>query len=365
MQKDMPWVVKKITNPETWKLKGEKMNFNAIIGNPPYQLEGGSGGSNDSPIYQFFADLANKVSYNYISLIMPSRWFAAGREHLLGAFRNEMINNKSLQKLCVFSDGSDVFTNVEIKGGICYYCINKSYSGACEYVLHENSTIEKQNRNLSDFEVIIRNPKLSEIVKKVCAINTSATVDTIISNDTPFGISSNPKSSKKNPLSVYNDSSDEHNVQLFHIEKLVRKVEYVDRNLITKNKEYIDKYKVFIPGAAGSGNDAYVLGKPIFAPKNSVCSQSFLFAAFDDEIQAKNFIKYLYSKFLRALVSSIKISQSGPNRVYRFVPVQDFTENSDIDWSKSVAEIDAQLYKKYNLTPDEITFIETMIKPME
>lgn len=108
-----------------------------------------------------------------------------------------------------------------------------------------------------------------------------------------------------------------------------------------------------------------MLGKPIVAPKGSVCSQSFLFASFDDENQANNFKKYLLTRFFRILVSAIKISQSAPNRVYKFVPLQDFTDKSDIDWSKSISEIDKQLYKKYNLTQEEIDFIEKTVKPME
>lgn len=356
----------KVLRGGTWGKKESVMKFNAVVGNPPYQVEGGSGGSNDAPVYQLFATSAEKISTYCVSLIMPSRWFAAGRENLLGEFRARMINNKQLERMVVFSNGTDVFPNVEIKGGICYYLINSHYNGDCHYVLHDGVVISESSRDLTSFDVIIRNPKLAQIVEKVknCVADSNF-VDTIISNDTPFGISSNPKSSKKNPMTVYTTSSDEHNTRLYHIEKLTRKIEYVDKHYISKNASYIDKCKVFIPGAGGSGNDPYVLGKPICAPKNSVCSQSFLFAAFEDETQSKNFYKYVTSKFFRALVSSIKISQSAPNRVYKFVPLQDFTDKSDIDWSKSVSEIDKQLYAKYNLDDTEIAFIESTIKPLE
>lgn len=341
------------------------MKFNAVVGNPPYQIEGGSGGSNDAPIYQLFATFAENLKANCISLIMPSRWFAAGRENLLGEFRSRMINNSSLEKLIVFSNATDIFTNVEIKGGICYYLINNNYNGKCCYILHEDSSIIESIRDLTTFDIIIRNPQLAKIVQKIVKFKNAKYVDSIISNDTPFGISSNPKSSKKNPMKIYEDCNSHHNTKLYHIEKLVRKVGYVDRTYITKNSKYIDKWKVFVPGAGGSGNDPYVLGKPIVAPSNSVCSQSFLFAAFDDDIQANNFKSYLLTKFFRALVSAIKISQSAPNRVYKFVPIQDFTNSSDIDWSKSIPAIDKQLYSKYGLTQDEIDFVENRIKPME
>ena len=359
-------VISKILNKTEWNIQeGGKMKFDAIVGNPPYQLEGGSGGNNDAPIYQIFAKISENSTSKYVSLIMPARWFAAGRENLLGDFRNNMIHNKSLRKMIVYSNGVDIFSNVEIKGGICYYLIDKTYNGLCDYIYHNGGIKSEELRDLSTFDIIIREPKLAKIVDKIKNKSSEPYVDSIISNDTPFGISSNPKSSKKNPMFVSETKNGNNDIKLYHIENLNRKVEYIDRNLINKNKQFIDKDKVFIPGAGGSGNDSYVLGKPIVAPKGSVCSQSFLFASFDDENQANNFKKYLLTRFFRILVSAIKISQSAPNRVYKFVPLQDFTNNSDIEWSKSVAEIDKQLYKKYNLTQEEIDFIEKTIKPME
>lgn len=356
----------KVLRGSFWNKENKQMKFDAVVGNPPYQLEGGSGGSNDAPIYQFFANIAEKLTLNYVSLIMPARWFAAGRENLLGSFRYHMIKSKLIAKMVVFSNGNDVFPNVEIKGGICYYLLDKSHDGACEYTLNDGIDTICSLRDLAQFDIIIRDPQLAKIVDRVQQMNGNKNcVNTIISNDTPFGISSNPKSSKKNPLQVYTSSSPQHNTMLYHIEKLVRKIEYVDRSNIAKNTKYIDYDKVFIPGAGGSGNDAYVIGRPVVAPKNSVCSQSFLFAAFDTAEQANNFLKYLYTKFFRILVSAAKISQSAPNRVYKFVPLQDFTNKSDIDWSKPIPEIDRQLYKKYNLTDEEIAFIESKIKPME
>lgn len=341
------------------------MKFDAIVGNPPYQLEGGSGGNNDAPIYQIFAKISENSTSEYVSLIMPARWFAAGRENLLGDFRNNMIHNKSLRKMVVYSNGVDIFSNVEIKGGICYYLIDKAYNGLCDYIYNNGGIKSEELRDLSTFDIIIREPKLAKIVDKIKNKSSQPYVDSIISNDTPFGISSNPKSSKKNPMVVSETKNANSDIKLYHIENLNRKVEYIDRRLINKNKQFIDKDKVFIPGAGGSGNDPYVLGKPIVAPKGSVCSQSFLFASFDDENQANNFKKYLLTRFFRILVSAIKISQSAPNRVYKFVPLQDFTDKSDIDWSKSISEIDQQLYKKYNLTQEEIDFIESKVKPME
>lgn len=354
--KDLDRLSNKLTNPDTWGIEGGRMKFEAVVGNPPYQLEGGSGGSNDAPIYHTFAMLANQVNPNYSSLIMPARWFSAGRENLLGAFRHFMLTNRSLQKLVAFTDSSLLFSPVEIKGGICYYLLNSKYNGDCNYSIVRNNIIQTMNRNLSRFDILIRDPMLSTIVETVMPLTVNGeTVDTIISNDTPFGISSNPRSSKKSPLSVFTNATAEHDVFLYHIENNKRKIEYVRRCDISKNEDDIDTYKVFIPGSGGSGDDDIVLGKPEYAPPHSVCSQSFLYAKFSSENEAKNFISYLKTKFFRALVAAVKISQAAPNKVYRFVPLQDFS----VQWTDKI------LYKKYLLSESQINYIETMYRKFE
>lgn len=358
--------IQKIRNSNFWNKEGNEMKFNAIVGNPPYQLQGGSGGNNDAPLFQYFADISNKLNPEYNTLIIPSRWFAAGRGNLLDDFRKSMLNNEHVQKLFVYPNSSDVFSNVEIKGGICYYLINNNYVGECEYSILENSQKKTYNRKLNEFDILIRDTKKSAIVKKIELISENVKkLDLIISNDTPFGIASNPKTSKKNPFKIYEKSSKDHDTLIYHIEKGKRKIEFVDGSKIIKNKEYINKDKVFIPGASGSGNDDIVLGKPEYAPKNSVCSQSYLFVSFENKEQAENFIKYLKTKFLRFLVSAAKITQGAPSKVYRFVPEQDFSNDSDINWNCSVKEIDIQLYKKYKLTINESQYIDGQIRELE
>jgi hypothetical protein len=351
-----------------WKInQDENMKIDAIIGNPPYQVMGGSGGSNDAPIYQLFANISTRITSHYTSLIMPARWFAAGRENLLGDFRKRMLSCGNILKLIAYSNGSDVFNNVEIKGGVCYYLEDIKRKGLCKYTLIESSERQTIETDLGQFDVLIREPRLVSIIQKVefeRKKKDTKTVSKIMSTDTPFGIPSNPRTSTKTPFSVYTTANAQHDIMLYHIENQKRKTEYVCKDDIKKNKQDINKYKVFIPIAGGSGNDEKVLGDPEYAPKNSVCSQSFLYAAFEGEVEAKNFVKYVKTYFFRVLVAAIKITQSAPNRVYQFVPLQDFTENSDIDWSRSIKQIDTQLYKKYKLTDEEISFIESMIKPM-
>ena len=358
-----------------WKINDdENMKFRAVVGNPPYQLTGGSGGNNDAPLFQHFCRLAEKVTSQYSSLVIPSRWFAAGRENLLGEFRHQMLNSGHLFKLYAYSSSNMLFSNVEIKGGVCYYLSDITYKGKCNYTLITDDDVQSRTINLNRFDILIREPKLSAVVEEVEDARLSwnkshpesamGTVDTIISSDTPFGIPSNPRTSPKNPFDVFTTKTTEHDVKLYHIENQKRKIEYVRLSDIKKNTGAIDSVKVFVTGAGGSGNDPKVMGEPELAPRHSVCSQSYLYAAFKTTEEAENFIKYIRTKFFRILVAAMKITQSAPSKVYRFVPLQDFSNNSDIDWSKPIKDIDTQLYKKYGLGEDDINYIENRIIPM-
>lgn len=349
--------------------ENDMIKFEAVVGNPPYQEDGGSGGSNDAPIYQYFIITAHALHPKYATLIMPSKWFTSGRENLLGDFRRRMLNNRSIQKMVVYSDFRELFPGVNIKGGLCYYLFNAEYSGDCTYCLVQGGHKSSYTRKLNEYDILIQNPRLSIIVENVIRkldgqINN---VSDIISNDTPFGIPSNPATSKKNRYEIFDTATVEHDIKLFYLDKTVRKTAFIRRNDITKNTEDIEKYKVFLPAAYGAGEDFphQILGRPEYGGKESVCSQTYLYATFNSEKEALNFIKYLKTKLFRCLVLACKIEQHIPSKTYRFVPLQDFTDKSDIDWSKSVAEIDQQLYHKYNLDETEIAFIESMIKPME
>ena len=335
------------------------MKFSVIVGNPPYQLMGASGGNNDAPIFQHFCACAERLTGRYVSMIIPARWFAAGRESLLKDFRYNMLNSGFTRKLFVYADSHDIFPHVEIKGGVCYYMEDIKEKGLCDFTMVEDGTRSLTTMKLNEYDILIRYPELKSIVDKVVeGIKNEKlnTVDTIISSDTPFGIPSNPRESSKTPFNVYETSAHDHNTLLFHIENNKRKQEFVSRKEVTKNSSDIDFWKVFIPGGygAGEGFPHQILGMPELAPKNSVCSQSYLYAKFNTETEARHFIDYLSTKFFRALVLARKVTQSAPNRVYKFVPLLDLTKK----WS------DNELYKKYNLTDEDIAFIESRIKPM-
>lgn len=329
------------------------MKFTAIVGNPPYQLMGGSGGSNDAPIYQYFFDAAKNITGNYVSLIIPSRWFAAGRDALLGDFRSYMLKQGHVKSLKAFVDSRALFPTVEIKGGVCYFLVNVNYKGKCRYSLINKGVTEEHELNLGDFDIMIRSPKLAPIVKHVLDKTKEMGLDNIssvISNDTPFGIPSNPRSSKKNPYAVSSMPTDEFDVPLY-IKNKVREIEYVRRKDIHKNEQDINRVKVFVPGAAGTGQDSMILGKPWLASSPSVCTQTFIYADFDNIEQAKNFISYYTTKFFRALVSAIKITQSAANDVYQFVPAVDFNES----WN------DKKLFELFEINQEDQNYINNLI----
>ncbi len=359
--------------PASWGLhakKGDTMKFDAVVGNPPYQEMGGSGGTNDAPIFQHFCSLASRLKPAFVSMIIPARWFAAGRENLLGPFRKEMLESGKIRILHVFPNSNQLFPSVEIKGGICYYLEESGSQGPCNYILHlAPGNVSYPKRQLDRFDILIRDPRLAAIVEKVqdkATILGESPVSTILSGDTPFGIPTNPTGSAKTPIAVHDRQSAEFDVQLHYLgESQRRTVGYVRRSDIKKNAGDIDAFKVFIPKAGGSGSDPMVLSQPILAPKGSVCSQTFIYAPFPTKAQAEHFIAYLKTRFFRILVAARKITQDALSKVYAFVPLQNFKANSDIDWSAGVAKIDEQLFYKYGLTQEEIDFLKTTLKPMD
>ena len=338
----------------------KNMGITVAVGNPPYQDEGGSGGTNDAPIYQEFCDVAKTLHAEFSTMVIPSKWFTGGREHLLGAFRKDMLTCGKISSMSAYTDAGDVFPNVEIKGGICYFLRDALHEGKCNYSLNRGGVESSATLNLGEYDVLIREPQLALIVSKVLKQTKqdgSDFVESYISSDTPFGIPTNPEKSKKTRYEVSETKRTDNDVLLYYLKGSKRVVEYIDRNLVTKNATDIDSIKVFVPAAYGASESFphQILGVPEYAPVGSVCSQTYLYLKFDNENEARNFISYLKTRFFRALVAAIKITQHAQTSVYHFVPMQDFIHS----WT------DNDLYKKYDLSPDEIKYIESMIKPME
>ncbi len=337
----------------------KNMGITVAVGNPPYQDEGGSGGTNDAPIYQEFCDVAKILHTEFSTMVIPSKWFTGGREHLLGAFRKDMLTSGKISAMSAYTDAGDVFPNVEIKGGICHFLRDALHKGKCDYSIKRGSIESRAMRDLNENDVLIREPQLSQIVSKVlkqAKLDGSNFVENFISSDTPFGIPTNPEKSKKTKYEVSESKRSDSDILLYYLKGSKRVIEYIDRNLVSKNVGDIDAIKVFIPAAYGASESFphQILGMPEYAPSGSVCSQTYLYMKFESEKEAKNFISYLKTRFFRALVSAIKITQHAQTSVYHFVPMQDFSS----PWT------DKDLYKKYDLSPEDVEYIESMIKPM-
>lgn len=348
--------INKVTRSNYWKKEGsEEMKFDAVVGNPPYQEMDGGAGASAMPVYQHFVKNAEKLNPEYISMIMPARWYAGGKG--LDDFRDSMLSNSQLYKLVDFFDSVDLFPTADISGGVCYFLWSKNYKGECIVENHSNLTNSILKRFLLEDELksFIRFNESVSIIRKIKSKKEKLFYESISSRK-PFGLDTKPRNLHKEK---------KENDCLIHA---YPQNGFIDRNEIKQNLEWLDKIKVCISYAYGErGNFPYfVLGKPFIISENECCSETYLVInIFDNVLEASNVVKYIKTKFFRFMVLQKKSTQHATKSVYEFVPLQDFTVNSDIDWNKSVADIDRQLYAKYGLSEEEVAFIEKMIKPME
>lgn len=328
------------------ELFGAEMQFDVIIGNPPYQMTGGAGGTSDSSIYQLFVHQAFNLEPRFVSMVIPSRWMAGGRG--LDEFRSLMLKGKNLVNLVDYPASKETFPGVEIKGGICYFLWSKDHNGPCEVTVTRGGDSVTSTRDLGEFDVFIREPQAVDILHKVIAAGENS-ITTILSRDTPFGIASN--------FSEIHDKPKSGDIPIYVIQKMKRKVGYVPRALISKNAGLIDSHKLLVPEAY-NGGDAIphqILGKPEVAPSPSVCTQSYLFLRFESEREAQSAQTYYATRFFRFLVSLRKITQHALHSTYTWVPMQTW----DRDWT------DEALYEKYGLTQSEQAYIESQVKEMQ
>lgn len=327
-------------------MMAKDFKFDVVIGNPPYQVSDGGSKASAKPVYHYFVNSAKSINPNYISMIMPARWFAGGKG--LDEFRATMISDKHISCLHDYMNAVECFgSNVEIKGGVCFFLWDKSNTASCRIFTHcTDGRVSEAKRYLqeSDNDIFIRNNEAVSILKKV-QIKKEETFSNLVSSRKPFGLPTN--------IEVHNDYCDG-DVILF----IQGKVGYYPISGITKNHEWIDQSKIYITKAYNAGDDFphQILNKPIIGKRGTACSETYLLIGpFSDDNECYNVITYIKTKFFRFLVSIRKISQDATSKVYSFVPVQDFTH----PWT------DEMLYKKYNLNDEEIAFIESMIKPMD
>lgn len=358
----------KILRGSFWNKENKEMKFDAVVGNPPYQETISNNDSNRSLSKQLFPEfikLTVKLNPKYSSLITPSRWFTGEAQD--GSFislRKFVKEHNHFVSIYNYSIASNVFNNVWIAGGVNYYLYDRDYSGKVDFYTCNNIKKEKQTRDLFEegLDIVINSGENYAILQKVRKENF-VSLTTITKGRDAFGITG--KNAKSVSEAIFFDGAYE--LRCAHEE-----IRYVKKDIITKNIDIANKWKVFISkgnggaGTLGDEKQVAILGKPYLGKAKSVCTDSLIpIGCFDTETEALNLQKYIKTKFLRYIVGILKVSQNVYQNVYQFVPLQDFTEKSDIDWSKSVAEIDQQLYKKYNLSDEEIAFIDSMIKPME
>jgi site-specific DNA-methyltransferase (adenine-specific) len=330
------------------ELFGGNMQFDVIIGNPPYQMRGGAGGSSDSSIYQLFVQQALGLGSRYAVFVTPSRWMAGGRG--LDEFRAKMLDGGHIRSLTDFSDSGEAFPGVQIKGGICYFLWDASHSGTCDVTRVVGGEEQVQHRRqLGEFDVFVRDERALGILRKVLAKKERSVLD-LVSGDTPFGIATN--------FGGWTERSGNGKIALHLIEKTKRTIGYIKRSDIRKNVDVIDSWKVLVPEAYGAGETFphQILGKEIVAGPPSSCTQSYLVVApFHSERAALSFASYYRTRLFRFLVSLRKITQHALRSTYTWVPQQ--------SWNKTWT--DDELYEKYGITKDEVAFIESMIRPME
>lgn len=320
------------------------MKFDVIIGNPPYQLSDGGYRVSASPIYQLFVQRAKKMRPRFLSMIIPARWFSGGKG--LDSFRDEMLHDRSLRVIHDYPEATDCFAGVQIKGGVCYFLWDRDNKGDCSVTTHRGHRIgETVSRPLLEngCDVFIRYNEAISILHKIQSLDEKS-FEPLVSTRKPFGLDT---------LYRGRQEAQDGDITLFENGG----TSYISRSDLPRNHEWVDKYKVFI-SEAGSGSDSFphpILGRPFVGELNTASTETYLLIGpFESKEEASNVVSYIKTKLFRFLVMLKKPSQHATSKVYTFVPLQDFTKK----WT------DEELYKKYNLTEAEISFIESMIRPM-
>lgn len=342
-------------------LGGQDVKFDVVIGNPPYQIEGKS--SRAEPIYNYFMEESYRIADKVI-LITPGRFlFNVGQTPT--SWNKKMLADPHLKVIFFEQDSSKVFSNTDIKGGIAV-------------------TYHDKDRYFGSIDLFIPEPILRSIYKKVAVERDIVGLNEIIYSSMSYKFSKKlfadyPEEAERlSGNTIRTNAFDAINI-IFYDDVPDDKYEYVkvfgrqagQRVVKYTRYEYVEmhdnlkKYKICVPKANGSGAIGEVLSTPIIGTPMMAHTQTFIsIGALETREEAEAVLKYVKSKFSRAMLGTLKITQDNPPSTWRNVPLQDFTSDSDIDWSKSISEIDQQLYAKYGLTDEEIDFIETHVQPM-
>lgn len=344
----------------------DKMKFNAIVGNPPYQIALSNTSAYAGSIYQLFIEIARKLNPKYISMITPSRWLTKDGQGIKDEWVDSMINSNHFIQLKDFLDASECFPGVEIKGGVNYFLYSEAYIGPCEHIIHQRNNPVKKIGKLNSLGagIVIRDAFAESILDAIIQVEgdymNARSFSQLISPRDYFTTKIDGESILGTNWKGYVKQRDNEHPIKFYVNKQMDSSGYgwIKESDIYKNKQALNINKIYIPNAGGSGNDAIVLGKPFYGEPGSVCSVTYLVIGFNGEFSSKeiaeNVISYINTRFFRYLVSIKKRTQHTSRDVFQFVPLQ--------SWSKPWT--DEELYKKYNLSKDEIEYIESKIKPM-
>jgi hypothetical protein len=340
--------VEKVLSKSFWNIGGKgNMKFNAIVGNPPYQLKlnDNEEQQNATSIYQLFLQAALKIMPDYVSLIMPSRWMTGGRG--LDDFRKETLDRNNFLIMHDHIDARDCFSTVEIKGGICYFLSSPQYNGECDYHLHVDGKIIHSYRKLDNLNIgmVIRDFRALNIIQKVINSKDFVSFENIAGSQTPFGIVTSfkdytDKPTSKNDMKIYGNKF----------------VGYTSSSNILKNKDLAYKYKVLVPKAIGDGIIATDRIKPIVPETPSICTQTYItYGSFSSRIEAENLSGFMKTKFFHFLLGQLKNTQQMSPSMFKLVPLLDFKQTWD----------DKKLYKKYRLDGEEINLIDSVVWPRD
>ncbi len=343
------------------------MKFDFIIGNPPYQDETiGENKTYAPPIYNLFMDEAYKIA-DCVELIHPARFlFNAGSTPK--AWNEKMLNDEHLKVLYYKPNSSEVFANTDIKGGVAItYRDSKQNFGAIEHfiVFDElrgiaNKVNATAHQSLNSIIYASESYRFTDLMHK-----ENPNIEGLLSKGHKYDFKTSVLENLDNAIFFSQKPADGDYVQILGLIKGNRTAKWIKKEYV-KAPDNFTAYKVFVPAANGSGALGEVLSTPLIGQPLIGHTQTFIsIGNFQTSIEVENLLKYIKSKFCRVMLGILKITQHNPAPKWRYVPLQDFTSNSDIDWTKSISEIDKQLYAKYSLDEKEIEFIETHVKEME
>lgn len=335
---------------ERFSLKDGDMKFTAVVGNPPYQMNTDTNFA--TPVYHLFFEAAKSLDPDYITLIHPARFlFNAGATPK--EWNDQMLNDPHLSVPMYEAASQKVFSGVDIKGGVCITLWDKSnlnggLGGA--FVAHEE---------LQSILVKVGKGGFDELVGSRGGTRARRWLDSYGRYRSYF-----PSSVFVTNPEIFSEKKDKnHKIKLIGLVNNKRIERYVSENLV--DDKDIEKWKVLIPKSNGSGAIGEVLSTPLTGEPLTGSTESFIrIGSFDSKAEAQNCMSYIKTKFCRAMLGTLKVTQDNPKSTWSNVPMQDFTNKSDVDWSKDIADIDKQLYKKYGLSKEEIDFIETKVRAM-